>query len=62
MHRTKQFKQSPEIIRQVMVGASRFERPVRPPHPLGGVATVAPYSSRRHPPAPRRSPSVQPLS
>jgi len=21
-----------------MVGASRFERPVRPPHPLGGVA------------------------
>ncbi len=30
----------------------RFKRrPVRPPHPLGGVARVAPYSSRRHPPA-----------
>ena len=35
----------------VLVGASRFERPVRPPHPLGGVARVAPYSSRQHPPA-----------
>ena len=34
-----------------MVGASRFELPVRPPHPLGGVPRVAPYSSQRHPPA-----------
>jgi hypothetical protein len=24
---------------------------LRPPHPLGGVPRVAPYSSRRHPPA-----------
>src|SRR3989304_5639308 len=34
-----------------MGGGSRFERPVRPPHRLGGVPKVAPYSSRRHPPA-----------
>jgi len=34
-----------------LVGASRFERPVRPAHPLAGVPRVAPYSSRRHPPA-----------
>ena len=36
-------------------GESRFELPVRPPHLLGGVPTVAPYSSRRHPPAPRQA-------
>ena len=40
-------------IPKSLVGASRFERPVRPPHPLGGVTKVAPYSSRRHPPAPK---------
>jgi hypothetical protein len=34
-----------------MVGERRFELPVRPPHLLGGVARVAPYSSRRLPAA-----------
>ncbi len=34
-----------------MVGASRFERPVRSAHFLAGVTRVAPYSLRRHPPA-----------
>jgi len=42
--------QLPKISKE-LVGASRFERPVQPPHPLGGVPRVAPYSSRRHPPA-----------
>ena len=49
-----------KIYSKNMVGASRFERPVRPPHPLGGVAKVAPYSSRRHPPAPRSRSALTP--
>ena len=40
-----------KIYLKNMVGASRFERPVRPAHQLAGVPKVAPYSSRRHPPA-----------
>jgi len=40
------------ILNETFVSGRLAFTAVRPPHHLGGVPRVAPYSSRRHPPAP----------